>query len=163
WLQRYPAIPLLNAYGPTKCSDDVTHHPIYTSPVSTTRTMPIGKPIENIQVYVLDQYLEPVPIGVRGELYVGGIGVGRGYLHEAERTAVVFLPDPFSREPGQRLYRTGDLVRFLPDGSIEYLGRQDQQIKIRGYRIELGEIESKLAQYPGVQQYVVVSNMPSRQ
>ena len=152
WLEQYPEVALMNAYGPTECSDDVTHALLTTVPDGRTRSMPIGKPITNMRVYVLDHHFRLVPVGVKGELYVGGVGVGRGYQNEAERTVPVFLPDPFSPEPGKRLYRTGDLARYLPDGSLDYLGRQDQQIKLRGYRIELGEIEEVLRQHSAVRE-----------
>ena len=119
--------------------------------------MPIGRPIQNIRAYILDQQLMPVPIGVVGDLYIGGVGVGRGYLHDAERTAKVFLPDPFSRKPGARLYKTGDLARYLSDGTIVFLGRGDYMVKIRGNRIELGEIEKVLRQHPAIQDAVVLA------
>ena len=112
---RYPAIPLLNAYGPTECSDDVTHAVLRQAP-SALQT-PIGTPVANMRLYVLDRTARPCPINVPGELYVAGVGVGRGYLAEPRRTAEVFLPDPFSSVPGARLYRTGDLARFLSDGN----------------------------------------------
>jgi amino acid adenylation domain-containing protein len=156
WLSIYPHVPLLNAYGPTECSDDVTHHPIYEAPDETRSSIPIGKAIANMRVYVLDRHLEPLPIGVSGELYVGGIGVGRGYLGDERRTAEAFLPDPFGSERGARLYKTGDLARYLPDGNLEFLGRLDHQVKVRGFRIELGEIEAVLNQHPAVRQAVVV-------
>ena len=113
------------------------------------RTIPIGRPITNTQVYVLNDALQPVPIGVPGELYIGGDGLARGYLNRPELTAEKFIANPFG--PG-RLYKTGDLVRWLPDGNIEFLGRIDHQVKIRGFRIELGEIEAALSQHPAVQE-----------
>jgi amino acid adenylation domain-containing protein len=116
----------------------------------------IGRPISNTHIYILDRHLRPVPIGVPGELYIGGDGLARGYLNRPELTAEKFIPDPFITEPGARLYRTGDLARFLPDGNIEYLGRLDHQVKIRGFRIELGEIESVLGGHPAVREAVVV-------
>jgi amino acid adenylation domain-containing protein len=156
WLQTYPHIPLLNAYGPTECSDDVTHAVIAEPPAAGVSSIPIGHAIANMRLYVLDRARQPVPIGVRGELYVGGIGVGRGYLGDEARTREVFVPDPFSRQEGARLYRTGDLGRYLADGSLEFQGRIDFQVKLRGFRIELGEIEAILNQLPGVQQAVVL-------
>ncbi len=134
----------LNAYGPTEASVCAT-----IAICEDTRDMPpIGRPIANVQVYVLDALLRPVPIGVTGELYLASIGLARGYLARPDITAERFIPHPFSSEPGTRLYRTGDLVRYLPDGQLEYLGRSDEQVKIRGYRIELGEIEVVLRQHP---------------
>lgn len=162
WLSMYPAIPLLNAYGPTECSDDVTHHVITSPPAAGLLRVPIGRPIANTRLYVLDQWLQPVPLGASGELCVGGIGVGRGYLHDPRRTAEVFVPDPYSPTPGSRLYRTGDRARFLPDGTIEFLGRLDHQIKIRGYRVEPGEIAAVLARHPTVRDCVVMARPDSR-
>jgi amino acid adenylation domain-containing protein len=156
WLTVYPHIPLLNAYGPTECSDDVTHFPIYQPLADTQVHTPIGRPINNMRLYILDRKLRPLPTGVSGELYVGGIGVGRGYLNDVQRTTEAFVADPFGNEPGMRLYKTGDLARYLPDGNIEFLGRIDHQVKIRGYRIELGEIEALLRQHSSVQDIVVI-------
>ena len=156
WLNIYPHVPLLNAYGPTECSDDVTHYPIYEAPDGMTSSIPIGRAIPNMRLYILDHHLEPLPIGVGGELYVGGIGVGRGYLGDELRTAEAFVADPFGSESGARLYKTGDLARYLPDGNIEFRGRLDFQVKLRGFRIELGEIEALLTQHPAVRHAVVV-------
>ncbi len=125
WLNRYPHVPLLNAYGPTECSDDVTHYVVAEPPPEGQSSMPIGTAIPNMRLYVLDRHLQPQPIGVSGELYVGGIGVGRGYLGNEQKTREAFVPDPFSSEEGARLYKTGDLGRFLPDGNLEFLGRVD--------------------------------------
>ena len=147
----------MNAYGPTECSDDVTHHPIAAPPPAHAIRVPIGRPIANLRIHVLDARLEPAPIGVAGELYVGGAGVGRGYLNDAGRTAESFVPDPFGDTPGGRMYRTGDLGRYLPDGTIEFLGRVDQQVKIRGFRIEAGEIETVLRRHPGVTHALVLA------
>src|SRR5205814_829846 len=118
-----------------KCPDD-----------EAPKQIPIGRPIGNTKVYVLDAYAQPVPIGVVGELYISGPGVARGYLNRPELTAERFVRNPFSAQPGARMYRTGDLARYLPDGNLECLGRNDQQIKVRGYRIELGEIEARLTE-----------------
>jgi amino acid adenylation domain-containing protein len=157
WLHRYPHVPLLNAYGPTECSDDVTHYVIAEPPSEGQSSMPIGTAIPNMRLYVLDRHLQPQPVGVSGELYVGGIGVGCGYLGDEARTREAFVPDPFSHEPGARLYKTGDLGRFLPDGNLEFLGRVDFQVKIRGFRIELGEIEAVLNQHSAVREAVVLA------
>lgn len=157
WFATYPQIPLLNAYGPTECSDDVTHYPIYAPPPESVIHMPIGRPVMNMRAYVVDGHLAPVPRGVRGELCIAGIGVGRGYLHDPERTDAAFVPDPFTPAPGARLYKTGDLVRYLPDGLLEFIGRIDHQVKVRGFRIELGEIETALRQHAQVQEAVVVA------
>lgn len=162
WLSLYPSIPLLNAYGPTECSDDVTHQVIAAPPPSTLARVPIGRPIANTSLYVLNRALQPLPLGVPGELCVGGIGVGRGYLGDPRRTEEVFVPDPFSPAPGARLYRTGDRARFLPDGRLEFLGRLDQQVKIRGHRVEPGEIESLLARHPAIAECVVTPRPHSR-
>ncbi len=156
WLRYCPQIPLVNAYGPTECSDDVTHYFVMTPPDEGVVNMSIGRPIINLRMYILDANRQPVPIGVAGELYVGGVGVGRGYIHDPERTALAFVPDPFSADPHARLYKTGDKARYLPDGNIEYLGRLDYQVKLRGFRIELGEIEAVLEEHPAVRQAVVM-------
>lgn len=156
WLQLYPHIPILNAYGPTECSDDVATAALTEPLADSVIHTPIGSPVANMRLYVLTPLLEPVPVGVVGELYAGGIGVGRGYWDNASRTAETFLPDPFSTQAGARLYKTGDKVRWLANGMLEYLGRLDSQIKLRGYRIELGEIEAVLAQHPAVRQCVLL-------
>lgn len=159
WLQLYPSIPLLNTYGSTECSDDQCHYAIYQPPPLDypLAIMPIGRPIQNMCAYVLDQQLMLVPVGVVGDLYIGGIGVGRGYLYDAVKTDEVFIPDLFSQEPGRRLYKTRDRVRYLADGSIEFLGRSDNLVKIQGVRIEPGEIEAVLEQHPVIKEAVVVS------
>jgi amino acid adenylation domain-containing protein len=158
WFKYYCTIPVVNAYGPTECSDDVTHYPIHEPPKPEVLNVPIGRPVANMRLYVLDSQLQPVPLGVAGELYVGGIGVGRGYLNNAKQTASVFLPDPFSQSEGARLYKTGDLGRYLADGNIEFLGRIDSQVKIRGLRIELGEIEALLMQHPQVREAIIIAD-----
>ncbi|GAA6618281.1 amino acid adenylation domain-containing protein [Scytonema sp. NUACC26] len=139
---------LHNLYGPTEAAIDVTFWRCRSQ--SHFTTVPIGRPIANTQIYILNPDLQPVPIGVPGELYISGAGLALGYLNRPETTAEKFIPNPFSPEPGSRLYRTGDLARYLGDGNIEYLGRRDYQVKIRGFRIELGEIEAVLTQHPGV-------------
>jgi amino acid adenylation domain-containing protein len=151
WFEYYPNIPMMNAYGPTECSDDVTHYPIHVSPPAEIFNLPIGRPIANTQLYILDNQLQPVPIGVAGELYVGGAGVGRGYLDAPELTQQAFINNPFNPAISPRLYKTGDKARYLPDGNIEFLDRIDFQVKIRGFRIELGEIEAVLSQHPNIQ------------
>jgi len=146
---------LHNLYGPTEASIDVTYW--QCQPGSKDWVVPIGYPIANTQIYILDRSMQPVPIGVTAELYIGGTGVARGYFNRPELTAEKFIPDPFSREPGARLFKTGDLARYRPDGAIEFLGRIDHQVKIRGFRIELGEIEVVLAQHPAIKEVVVVA------
>ena len=146
---------LHNLYGPTEAAVDVTYW--QCSADDHRGIIPIGRPIWNTQIYILDKHLQPVPIGVAGELHIGGVGLARGYLNRPELTSEKFIRDPFSRKPGARLYKTGDLARFLPDGNVEYLGRLDHQVKIRGFRIELGEIEAVLGKHPAVQQAVVVA------
>lgn len=145
---------LHNLYGPTEAAIDVTFW--QCQPDSNLKTVPIGRPIANTQIYILDQYLQPVPVGVGGELHIGGVGVARGYLNRPDLTTQKFIPDPFSEQPEARLYKTGDKARYLSDGTIEYLGRIDNQVKIRGLRIELGEIESVLSQHPAVQETVAI-------
>ncbi|WSD00376.1 amino acid adenylation domain-containing protein [Streptosporangium sp. NBC_01755] len=154
WLQSYPAVPVMNAYGPTECSDDVTHAVIANPDDATGSRTPIGRPIRNTQLYVLGDDLQPVPVGVPGELYVGGTGVGRGYLNDPARTAAVFVASPFGQG---RLYRTGDRVVYRPDGRLEFLERRDFQVKIRGHRIELGEIETAIRSADGVRNTVVTT------
>ncbi|MBA2677959.1 MAG: amino acid adenylation domain-containing protein [Ktedonobacteraceae bacterium] len=156
WLQYYPHIPLLNTYGPTECSDDVAHYAIMQPPSASVSYTPIGRPIANTQIYVLDRWGEMVPPGAFGELYIGGQGVGRGYLEGPARTAEVFVPDHVSGEAGARLYKTGDVVRYLADGRLEHRRRIDQQVKLRGYRIELGDIQAVLYHHPLVREAAVL-------
>jgi amino acid adenylation domain-containing protein/FkbM family methyltransferase len=150
---------LVNLYGPTESSIDATHYACTREALSllqTRATVPIGKPLSNVSVYVTDEKLRSVPIGVAGELCIGGVGLAHGYLDQPDLTAEKFIPDPFSREPGARLYRTGDLARYMPDGNIEFLGRLDHQVKIRGNRIELSEIEAVLMQHELVNAAVAI-------
>jgi amino acid adenylation domain-containing protein len=146
---------LHNLYGPTEASVDVTHWACLRE--ASQPTVPIGKPIANIQMYVLDRHLQPVPVGTPGDLYIGGTGLARGYLNRPGLTAERFIPDLHSDKPGARLYRTGDLARYLSNGELEFLGRSDYQVKIRGFRIELGEVEAVLRQHPAVREAVVLA------
>jgi amino acid adenylation domain-containing protein len=150
---------VINHYGPTETTIGSLTFDLDTHGVCTriSSTVPIGRPIANTEIYILDQHLNPVPIGVPGELYIGGAGLARGYIHQPKQTAERFLPHPFSHDPQARLFKTGDVVRYLPDGSVEFLGRVDHQVKIRGFRIELGEIEAALRQHSGVREAVVVT------
>ncbi|MEW5930149.1 MAG: amino acid adenylation domain-containing protein, partial [Gemmatimonadota bacterium] len=148
----------LNPYGATEATGITCHHFAREDLASySSRSMPPGRPIANATVYVLDGAGEPVPVGVTGELYLGGAGVTRGYRGLPGHTAERFLPDPFGATPGARLYRTGDLGRWLPDGTVEFMGRGDAQVKVRGFRIELGEIEARLAEHAAVREVVVVA------
>lgn len=155
WLEKYPNIPLVNAYGPTECSDDTTHEVLSELPEESLIYAPIGKPITNFKAYILDRWQRPVPIGCFGEICFVGIGVGRGYLEDQERTDEVFVQNPFNDRSNIKMYRTGDLGSFLPDGRILFHGRIDFQHKIRGNRIELGEIEYALLEHDEVRQCVV--------
>ncbi|MBE7122189.1 non-ribosomal peptide synthetase [Bacillus cereus] len=146
---------LLHVYGPTENTTFTTWYLIQQVAEEAT-TIPIGSPISNTQIYVLDNCMQPVPIGVSGELYIGGDGLARGYWNRPELTKEKFVPNPFSEDPNSRLYKTGDLVRYLPDGNIEFLGRIDHQVKIRGFRIELGEIEEVLKQHEAIKEAVVI-------
>ena len=156
WRRYAPSTRLINEYGPTEtvvgcCVYEVqAHDPIGGS-------VPIGRPIANTRLYVLDRHLQIVPIGVAGELHIGGAGLARGYLNLPELTAEKFIADPFSKAPGARLYKTGDLVRYRADGNLEFLGRIDHQVKIRGFRIELGEIEAALSAHPVIREVVVIA------
>ena len=155
-LNQQPPGRLLHVYGPTETTTFATWHLVTDVPADAV-TVPIGRPIANTSLFLLDASMEPVPVGVPGEIYIGGPGVARGYLNQPELTAAKFVPDPFSAETGARLYRTGDLARWTPEGSVEFIGRKDQQVKIRGFRVELGEIEAVLGTHPAVQECVVVA------
>jgi amino acid adenylation domain-containing protein len=154
WQEAAPEIRIFNEYGP---SETVVGCCVYESSVGRhhTGSIPIGRPIANTQLYILDAALQPVPVGIPGELYIGGDGLARGYLNRPELTAEKFLPDPFNPAPGRRLYKSGDRARYLADGTIEFLGRIDDQVKLRGFRIELGEIEAVLREHPRIREAVV--------
>jgi amino acid adenylation domain-containing protein len=158
-----PWAQLHNLYGPTEAAVDVSAHPVRQGSRTPSGGVPIGSAVANTSLYVLDAWRQPVPVGVAGELYIGGVQVARGYLHQPELTAQRFVPDPFAastvgaEDDSPRMYQTGDLVRWLPNGEIEYLGRNDHQVKIRGQRIELGEIEAALLAVPGVHEAVVLA------
>ena len=152
--QRLPHALLLNLYGSSEVAADVTHCEVLRE--NDFSSVPIGKPLTNIQIYLLDSDLQPVPLGATGELYVGGAGLSRGYHRRPDMTAEKFIPSPFAAAGGARLYRSGDLARYLPDGAIEYLGRTDHQVKLRGFRIELGEVEAVLNAHDAVKEAVVL-------
>lgn len=145
----------INAYGPTESTVCAACHEVKTIPNSNI--IPIGKPIDNIKIYILDNHLRPVPIGLQGELYIGGIGLARGYQNRPDLTAERFIPNPFSNSEGQRMYKSGDLAKYLPDGKIVFLGRIDNQVKFRGFRIELEEIEAHLNEHPNIQHSLVLA------
>lgn len=156
-LVKAPELSLFNHYGPTEATVGMLTCPVeIENNGDSTKTLPLGRPLPNTETYVLDSYCQPVPIGVPGELYIGGDCLARGYLNRPDLCAGQFVPHPFSKDSGARLYRSGDLVCFRPDGKIEFLGRIDHQVKIRGNRIELGEIEAVLCEYPGVRETVVI-------
>ncbi|OAB38377.1 non-ribosomal peptide synthetase [Paenibacillus glacialis] len=155
WFTLCPNIKMVNAYGPAEASDDICQYVMDHVPAYLEQ-IPVGKPLANIQMYVVNAQMHLCPIGVIGEICVAGIAVGRGYLNDPERTEKVFMEDPFVLQSGVRLYKTGDLGRWLPDGNIEFIGRKDHQVKIRGFRIELGEIEHRLTEYDQVREAVVI-------
>ena len=157
WQQQIGDYPrLINCYGPTEATIAATNFEISRN-VNIRQEVPIGHPYINSEVYILDHYGQLLPVGVPGELHIGGKSLARGYLNRPDLTQLKFIPNPFSQEANARLYKTGDLARYLPDGNIEFLGRIDKQVKIRGFRIELGEIEAALLQYPGIRETVVVA------
>ena len=153
WLELYPEVKVVNAYGPAEASDDITQY--IMDGIPENEIVPIGKPIRNTRIYITDKEMNLCPVGIAGEICVSGTGVGRGYINDSEKTREVFGCDPFIGRPGVRLYKTGDMGRWLPDGNIEFIGRRDNQVKIRGFRIETGEIESKLCTYEGIKQSIV--------
>jgi amino acid adenylation domain-containing protein len=152
---------LINGYGPTESATFACCHPVTPSNGKIGQSVPIGRPIANTSVYVLNGQSQPAPVGAAGELHIGGDGLARGYLERPDLTAERFIPHLFSKEPGERLYRTGDLARYLPDGNLEFLGRLDGQVKLRGYRIELGEIEAALREHPRVREAVALARQDS--
>jgi tyrocidine synthetase-3 len=154
WFRDYPEVKMVNAYGPTEASDDITHYIMDKAP--GLHSVPIGKPLSNLKIYIVDDSRNLCPIGIKGEIFVSGIGVGRGYLGDKGKTDQVFMEDPFTKEKGVRLYKTGDYGKWLPDGSIAFFGRKDYQVKIRGFRIELGEIENAVYRLPGIKDCVVM-------
>jgi amino acid adenylation domain-containing protein len=151
-------IKLLNGYGP---SETTVFSTAYDEASDIHRNAPIGRPISNTQTYILNNHRQPVPVGVTGELYIGGAGVARGYINRPNQTAERFVTDPFSARVGARMYKTGDLARWMPDGNIEFQGRNDDQVKIRGFRVELGEIEARLSEQPGIREAAVVAHADS--
>jgi amino acid adenylation domain-containing protein len=154
-LQELKGCRLINGYGPTENTTFTTCFPV--SAPAVNGSVPIGRAISNTYVYVLDQYLNPAPIGIPGELHIGGDGLARGYLNRPELTVEKFIRNPFGKEPGAQLYKTGDLVRYRKDGELEFIGRLDGQVKVRGYRIELGEVETVLAEHPAIRDAVVIA------
>ncbi|WP_028595418.1 non-ribosomal peptide synthetase [Paenibacillus assamensis] len=154
WFEICPGVCMVNAYGPAEAADDISHYVMEEAPAHDP--IPIGSSIRNMNMYIVDSRFRLMPIGSIGEICVSGIGVGRGYLNDEERTQAVFMEDPFTEEQGVRLYRTGDLGRWLPDGTIAFYGRKDNQVKIRGYRVELGEIEAQLVEHDRVREAVVL-------
>jgi len=154
-----PACQIMNHYGPTETTVGVLtyRHERGRLRADESDTLPLGRPLGNSQVYLLDSHARPVPIGVNGELHIGGAGLARGYVNRSDQTAASFVPNPFSADPGARMYRTGDVALYLIDGNVEFLGRADHQVKIRGFRVELGEIEAVLAQHPSVEAAVVLA------
>lgn len=154
WFNEYPNIKMINAYGPTEAADDITH--FIVNEKIDYNSIPIGRPLQNLNIYIVGDNMNLCPIGVVGEIVVSGIGVGRGYINDKQKTEQVFAEDTFKKEYNTRLYKTGDLGKWMPDGNIEFCGRKDYQVKIRGFRIELGEIENKLLQCEKVKNVVVV-------
>ncbi|MBD2355237.1 amino acid adenylation domain-containing protein [Tolypothrix sp. FACHB-123] len=162
--KQIPGLQILNGYGPTEATICTTLYDVNPEN-ATDRKTPIGRPVQNTKIYLLDENLQPVPVGIPGEIYIAGIGLARGYLNRPDLTAERFIPNPFSHQAREYLYKTGDRAKYLPDGNLEILGRLDSQIKFRGFRVELGEIESVLRQNPLVQDAVVLlrEDIPSEQ
>ncbi len=160
WFEKYPGIKMVNAYGPTEASDDITHY-IMAEALQLER-IPIGMPLQNLNIYITDRNMKLCPLGVKGEICVSGVGVGRGYLNDEAKTREVFTNDPFVEEEGVRMYKTGDLGRWSRQGYIEFFGRIDNQVKIRGFRIELGEIETQLMKNEAIKEAVVTVKTDDR-
>ena len=160
WFELFPSIKLVNAYGATEVSDDSNHYIMTEAP--PFEIIPLGSTLQNLKVYVADEHLNLCPVGVKGEIMIAGVGVGRGYLNDAERTRRAFAEDPFRPERGVRLYRTGDVGRYLDDGRLEFAGRRDYQVKVRGYRIELEEIEAVVMQHAGAREAMVIDKRDAR-
>ncbi|MEG4083311.1 amino acid adenylation domain-containing protein [Microcoleus sp. POL10_C6] len=165
-IQKYnPDCSIFNHYGPTETTVGVLTYQVKMQGDRISQTVPLGRPLPNTQIYLLDSHLQPVPVGVAGELYIAGAGLARGYLNQPELTAEKFIGNSLTQEPETRLYKTGDLARYLPDGNIEFIGRVDRQVKLRGFRIELGEIEAGLSHHPSVREAAVLlqENEPGNQ
>ncbi|MEG4530221.1 amino acid adenylation domain-containing protein [Microcoleus sp. D2_18a_D3] len=165
-IQKYnPDCSIFNHYGPTETTVGVLTYQVRMKGDRISQTVPLGRPLPNTQIYLLDSHLQPVPVGVAGELYIAGAGLARGYLNQPELTAEKFICNSLTQEPETRLYKTGDLARYLPDGNIEFIGRADRQVKLRGFRIELGEIEAGLSHHPSVREAAVLlqENEPGNQ
>ncbi len=156
WFSLYPNIKMVNAYGPAEASDDITQYIMSECP-KCDEDIPIGKPLNNINIYIVDKNMQLVPMGVVGEICVSGISVGRGYINQPEKTKAAFIDDPFNTETKVRMYKTGDLGKWLPDGTLVFKGRKDYQVKVRGFRIELGEIENALVNYVHIKNVAVVT------
>jgi acyl-coenzyme A synthetase/AMP-(fatty) acid ligase len=159
-LEQFPACVLHNHYGPSE-THVVTGMTLSQPAREWPTHVPIGRPISNTRIYILDGHLDPVPVSFIGQVYVGGTPVGRGYLHQPGLSATRFMADPFAPSPGARMYRTGDLARYQPDGTIVFLGRTDHQVKIRGFRVELAEVEAALLDHPRIREVAVVANAPN--
>jgi len=162
WFEVFPGVPLVNAYGPTEASDDITHYCI--TGIEDRDFVPIGAPVQNMKIYIVDEQMRPCPVDQPGEIMVAGEGVGRGYLNNPEKTHYSFIPNSFcNKDEYRRLYRTGDIGQWMPDGNIRFFGRRDHQVKIRGYRIELEEIESRILSYAGIREAVVLDKTDDKQ